>query len=223
MVIKIGIVEDQRNIRDNLIKRFSFFEGIDVVMEASNGEAALALLKKTAPENLPDIILMDIGLPGMSGIETTGHVKALYPDIEIMIQTVFEDSESIFKSIQAGASGYLLKDDSIQRYIEAIRDMHNGGAPITPSIANQLLKQVRQEGIQASADKNTSVDKFSISRRELEILKGIVEDLTEYQIGEQLFISPHTVRTHIKNIYKKLHVHSRASAVKKALQEGLVN
>src|SRR5690606_5693001 len=159
-----GIVEDQRNIRDNLIKRFSFFEGIDIVMEYSNDVTALALLKITAPENLPDIILMDIGLPGMSGIVSTGHVKALYPDIEIMIQTVFEDSESIFKSIQAGASSYLLKDDSIQRYIEAIKDMYNGGAPITPSIASQLLKQVRQEGVQASADKNTSIEKFAISR-----------------------------------------------------------
>lgn len=223
MNIKIGIVEDQKNIRENLIKRFGFYDGIEIVMETANGEDALSFLNATPKENMPHILLMDIGLPGMSGIDTTAHIKAAFPHIDIMIQTVFEDNERIFKSIQAGASGYLLKDDSIDKYVDAIRELKEGGAPISASVAAKILNKVRLDSNTSKQKENDLAEKFSITDRELDILKGIIEDHTEYQIADKLFISPHTVRTHIKNIYKKLHVHSRASAVKIALQNGLIS
>ncbi|MTI89088.1 MAG: response regulator transcription factor [Balneolaceae bacterium] len=223
MNITIGIVEDQHKIRENLVKRFNFYDDMDVNMLASNGEEALQILESKPEEEYPDIILMDIGLPGMSGIDTTAHVKAAYPDIDIMIQTVFEDDDRIFQSIQAGASGYLLKDDSIEKYVHAIRDMKKGGAPISSSVASRLLKRVRNTETKAVDPEKALAEKFSITKREMDILNGIVKDLTEHQIADNLFISPHTVRTHIKNIYKKLHVHSRASAVKIALQNGFMS
>ncbi|MEX0685642.1 MAG: response regulator transcription factor [Balneolales bacterium] len=222
MEIKIGIVEDQEKIRENLIKRFDFFDDIRVCLIASNGEDALTMLSTMSTVDQPDIILMDIGLPGMSGIEATALIKTNYPDIDIMIQTVFEDEERIFRSIQAGASGYLLKDDSIDKYVDAIKEMKKGGAPISASVASRLLKFVRREDESKEMSAESLTEKFSITAREMDILKGILKDLTEYQIADMHFISPHTVRTHIKNIYKKLHVHSRASAVKIAIQNGLI-
>ncbi len=219
MSIKIGIVDDQHQIRENLTKRFAFFDEISLVMIATNGTEAIKLLHEMDPNQLPDVLLMDIEMPEMNGIEATKKIKNDFPNIDIMMQTVFEDEENIFKSIQAGASGYLLKDDLINKYVEAIQDMANGGAPISASIAMKLLNYMREV---EKISKKKPVEDFSLSSRELEILDGIVEDLTEYQIGDKLFISPHTVRTHIKNIYKKLHVHSRASAVKIALQNRLI-
>ena len=219
MKIKIGIVDDQQQIRSNLITRFSFFEEIELVLEASNGNDAIQKLYELDESNLPDVLLMDIEMPEMNGIETTEKVKELFPQIDIMMQTVFEDEENIFKSIQAGASGYLLKDDTIEKYVDAIKEMVQGGAPISPSVAVKLLNYMRAT---EKLSKKKSMEDFSLSSRELDILQGIVDDLTEHQIGDRLFISPHTVRTHIKNIYKKLHVHSRASAVRIALQNGLL-
>lgn len=219
MKIKIGIVDDQQQIRNNLITRFSFFDEIELVMEASNGNDAIQKLRKLDESNLPDVLLMDIEMPEMNGIETTEKVKELFPQIDIMMQTVFEDEENIFKSIQAGASGYLLKDDTIEKYVEAIKEMVQGGAPISPSVAVKLLNYMRAT---EKLSKKKSMEDFSLSSRELDILQGIVDDLTEHQIADKLFISPHTVRTHIKNVYKKLHVHSRASAVRIALQNKLL-
>ncbi|HCD52898.1 MAG TPA: DNA-binding response regulator [Balneolaceae bacterium] len=218
MSIRIGIVDDQKKIRDNLETRFSFFDGIDVVMLAQNGKDAIKQLKSMKKDSIPTVLLMDIEMPVMDGVETTRIIKKDFPDIDIMMQTVFEDEENIFKSIQAGASGYLLKDDPIDKYVIAIEEMVDGGAPISSSVALKLLQYMRETNAAASAGS----EDFSLTSRELDILKGIVDDLTEFQIGDQLFISPHTVRTHIKNIYKKLHVHTRASAVKIALQNRLV-
>ncbi|CAE7253795.1 yxjL, partial [Symbiodinium sp. KB8] len=124
---------------------------------------------------------MDIEMPGKSGIEATQIIKKEYPDIDILIQTVFENEDKIFQSIQAGASGYLLKDDPIQKYVDAIKELVNGGAVLSPSIAIKVMKFVKSEQ-----------EEFALSDREMEILQGIVEDLTEPQIGEKLFISPHT-------------------------------
>ncbi len=219
MNIKIGIVDDQQQIRENLAKRFSFFDEISLVMQAANGNEAIKLLKEIDSTQLPDVLLMDIEMPEMNGIEATKKIKDAFPNIDIMMQTVFEDEENIFKSIQAGASGYLLKDDPIEKYVESIKEMVHGGAPISASVAMKLLNYMREV---EKLSKKKSAEDFSLSSRELDILDGIVDDLTEHQIGDKLFISPHTVRTHIKNIYKKLHVHSRAAAVRIALENKLL-
>ncbi|MEQ9309642.1 MAG: response regulator transcription factor [Balneolaceae bacterium] len=221
MKIQIAIVEDQKKIRKNLITRLSFYDEIELIFEAENADNALLKLKALSNKNLPRVILMDIEMPGKSGIEATREIKNEYPEIDILIQTVFENEEKIFQSIQAGASGYLLKDDPINKYVEAIKELASGGAALSSSIALKVMSFVKSEKeLKATKAKETQAE-FSLTDREIDILKGIVDDLTEQQLGDLLFISPHTVRTHIKNIYKKLHVHSRASAVRFAITKGL--
>lgn len=221
MKTRIAIVEDQAQIRKNLITRLGFFDDIEIAFEAENAEVALNKLEKIPKNHLPEIILMDIEMPGKSGIEATGEIKKIYPSIDILIQTVFENEDKIFRSIQAGASGYLLKDDPIQKYVDAISELANGGAVLSSNIALKVMSFIKKEQDTDAQKAQKAKEDFSLSSRELEILTAIVEDLTDQEIGEKLFISPHTVRTHIKNIYKKLHVHSRASAVRFALTNGL--
>ncbi|MBO6522362.1 MAG: response regulator transcription factor [Balneolaceae bacterium] len=221
MNIQIAIVEDQDKIRKNLITRLDFFDDINIIFVAENADIALSKLRSLSEKNLPQVILMDIEMPGKTGIEATLEIKSEFPEIDILIQTVFENEEKIFQSIQAGASGYLLKDDPIQKYVDAIQELATGGAALSSSIALKLMSFVKSEQQQKETKAKAAQVEFSLSDREIDILKGIVDDLTEQQLGEQLFISPHTVRTHIKNIYKKLHVHSRASAVRFAITKGL--
>lgn len=223
MSIKIAIVEDQQKIIERLKQRLSFFDDIEVLFTACNAKEAQECLEKISSSNLPKVILMDIEMPGKSGIELTGIIKEKYPDIDILIQTVFENDDKIFKSIQVGASGYLLKDDPIQKYVDAIHELADGKAALSPLIASKLMNFVKESHQRKEKKAKEIQEEFALSDREIDIIKGIVEDLTELQIGEKLFISHHTVRTHIKNIYKKLHVHSRASAVRFAISKGLVS
>ena len=223
MNIRIGIVEDQIKIIERLTARLQFFDEIEIVMVARNGTDALNQLDQFSNNTLPQVLLMDIEMPGKSGIETTMMVKAKYPDIEILIQTVFENDEKIFKSIHAGASGYLLKDDPIQKYVESIRELVGGGAALSPTIAAKVMGFVQQTQLQESEKARKSIEAFALTDRELDILQAIVDDLTDDQIADRYFISTHTVRTHIKNMYKKLHIHSRASAVRFAFTNGLAS
>lgn len=223
MKISIGIVEDQQKIIDRLRTRLSFFEDLHLTLIARNGDEALQQLADCPAGDRPQVLLMDIEMPGRTGIETALEVKSIYPDIEILMQTVFEDRDKIFRSIRAGASGYLLKDDPIQKYVDAIREVAEGGAALSAVIASKVLDFVQLQQKDQAQLRNHAQQEFSLTDREMDVLKGIVDDLTEQQIGDSLFISPHTVKTHIKNIYKKLHVHSRASAVRFALSKGLVD
>ena len=223
MNIEIGIVEDQIKIVERLKARLQFFDDISIVMTARNGEEAIKKLGKINPKHLPQLLFMDIEMPGKSGIETTLDIKSKYPDIEILIQTVFEDEDKIFQSIHAGASGYLLKDDPIQKYVDSIRELINGGAALSPSIAMKVMGFVQQSQQDQSEKATKTKEDFSLTDRELDILQAIVDDLTDDQIADRYFISTHTVRTHIKNMYKKLHIHSRASAVRFALTNGLAS
>ncbi|MEX2602939.1 MAG: response regulator transcription factor [Gracilimonas sp.] len=221
MNIRIGIVEDQIKIMDRLKARLSFYDDFIIIMEAQSCKECLKKLNDLPSQSLPQVILMDIELPGKSGIEATQAIKATYPDIEILIQTVFENEEKIFQSIHAGASGYLLKDDPIQKYVDSIYELINGGAALSPSIATKVITFIKNENESKEEKVRESAKDFSLTERELEILHGIIDDLTIEHIGEKYFISPHTVRVHIKNIYKKLHVHSRAAAVRFAITNGL--
>lgn len=223
MSIKIAIVEDQQKIIERLKQRLSFFDDIEVLFTACNAKEAQECLEKISSSNLPKVILMDIEMPGKSGIELTGIIKKKYPNIDILIQTVFENDDKIFQSIQAGASGYLLKDDPIQKYVDAIHELSDGKAALSPLIASKLMNFIKESHQNKEEKAKETREEFALTDREIDILKGIVDDLTEHQIGEKLFISHHTVRTHIKNIYKKLHVHSRASAVRFAISKGLVS
>lgn len=223
MKIQVGIVEDQSKIIERLKARLQFFDDIEIVMVARSGEEAIQKLDIMSAGSLPQVILMDIEMPGQSGIETTMMIKSKFPDIEILIQTVFENNEKIFASIHAGASGYLLKDDPIQKYVESIRELVGGGAALSPSIASQVMGFVKQSQQQKNEKAQKAQQEFSLTDREMDILQAIVDDLSDEQIANKYFISTHTVRTHIKNMYKKLHIHSRASAVRFALTNGLAN
>ncbi len=224
MIIKIALVEDTPSLRKRFEELFSFFKDIRLVASFASGEAAIDGLKKLPPSKMPNVILMDIQLPKISGIETTIAIKEIYPEIEIIMITVFEDERKIFQSIQAGASGYLLKDDSPDKIVEAVRELFKGGAPMSKSVAKKVLDFTREKidhPQTRSHEKFSSVD-FELSDRERELLTGLVNGENYLTLAKKTFISPHTVKTHIKNIYKKLHVHSRANAVRVALEKNLV-
>ncbi len=226
MEIRVVLVEDNPSLRKNFRDQFAFYPDIQFVADFATGEAAIDSLRRMAPSKLPHIILMDIELPRMSGIETTVVVKELLPEIEILMLTVFEDSEKVFQSVQAGASGYILKDESFDEIVTAVRELYNGGAPMSPAVAQKVLALLRTGGSghvpkTGSAKLESPID-FNLSERELEVLQGLIKGETYTSLAEKFFLSPHTVKTHIKNIYKKLHVHTRAMAVKVALEKKLV-
>jgi DNA-binding NarL/FixJ family response regulator len=216
---RVAFVEDNYNVRSRLIERFRFFDEIDLVFGSGTGEEFLETMSEIEPEQLPDVVLMDIELPGASGIETTAVLKEQWPETDVLMFTVFEDEEKIFEAIQAGAAGYLLKDASVGDVVGAILELRRGGAPMSSSVAKRVLRFVQTGATNAS---RPAEETFDLSAREIEILHQLVAGDTEHAIADKLCISPNTVRTHVKNVYKKLHVHSRASAVRVALSNNLL-
>ncbi len=164
-------------------------------------------------EVYPDVILLDIGLPGMSGIKGIQKFKSLSPQTHIVILTIYEDNDTVFDALCEGASGYLLKDSTQEKIVESIREVLAGGAPLNMRIAQKVL--------QLFAKLKTNETNYGLTDREKEILQHIVTGLTKQQIADELFLSFHTVNTHIKNIYRKLHVTSKAAVVSKAYKENL--
>jgi len=223
MLVQVAIAEDNAQTRNQFMERLQFHEGVELVYAAKNGDDLLKYLEHSPMENQPDIVFMDIEMPGKSGIETTAILKEQYPYIEVIMSTVFKDDEKIFESIQAGASGYLLNDSPIEQFIEAMEEVLDGGVPLSRTIARKVLNYIRVQDTEThpkSPGKN--VGKFGLSPREVEILRAIVNDETEYAIAYDRGISEHTVRSHVKNIYKKLQVHSRTAVVKKAIDNKLI-
>ncbi len=220
MSIKIALVEDNPSLQRRFLQNFAFYEEIEVLFYSISGEDFLEKLENYRSEDaeLPEIVLMDIELPGISGIDTTLALKENYPQVEVMMITVFEDEEKIMDSLRSGASGYLLKDEPPDFIVSAIQDLKKGGAPMTSKIARKIIGSIRNP-----SDKEINVEPgFDLSEREVEIIKLLVEGGSYTTIAESLFISPHTVKTHIKNVYKKMHVHSKASLVKMAIKKGII-
>ncbi len=219
MLLKVSIVEDHDIFRKRLVELFQFYPELKVVLVAESAESFLEKMNRNDSEMQPDVVLMDIELPGISGIEATFQVKQNFPNVEVIMFTVFEDDERIFESINVGASGYLLKDTAIEEVVSSIKEIHKGGSPISPSIAKKVLDMVKNpEAYQTTPEKEVP---FDLSPAELKILQHVVDGKTNKQIAEDVFLSPWTVKTHIKNIYKKMHVNSRAAAVKLALKRNL--
>lgn len=206
-MIKVAIVEDNTTLRNSLTNLFNRTEGVTCVASLSN------LMNVVTEFTLarPDVVLMDIGLPNISGIEGVRTVKFNFPATQIMMFTVFEDNERIFEAIRAGAMGYLLKKTPSDEIIEAVRDLHQGGAPMSASIARQVLQAFQKQP-------DHSLDQFQLTEREREVLFSLVDGLSYKKIAEKYCISMSTVRTHICSIYSKLHVHSKSQAVSKALR-----
>ena len=208
MAIKVSIIEDDDWIRDNLAAQIGHTNGFLCVGSYPSGEEALNQVMK----NVPDVILMDINLPKMSGIECVRKLKTMVPSAQVMMLTVYEDSEKIFDSLLAGASGYLLKRTPQAEILDAIADVHRGNSPMSGHIARKVVQYFNQRG---SAEKEME----KLSRREREVLDHLAQGIAYKEIADVLSLSIDTVRMHIKGIYGKLHVHSRGEAVAKYLRK----
>ncbi|MBV9961517.1 MAG: response regulator transcription factor [Parafilimonas sp.] len=212
MLIKIAIVDDKLIVRRAIRAKLSLSVETNIILEAANGEEFLQKIKTLQQQDLPHIVLMDIEMPEMDGIQTIGIASTLYPSIKFIVLTVFDNSEKIFEAIKAGANGYLLKDDDAININEAILNVFNYDAvPMSPAIARKTLSLLK-----TGFSETKSAVACVLSAREQDVLLHLVEGLEYKQIAEQLFISPATVRTHISNIYEKLHVTSKAEAIKMA-------
>jgi DNA-binding NarL/FixJ family response regulator len=187
-----------------------------VKFACENGNDLIKMLEKN--HNI-DIILMDIQMPEMNGIEATEIIKKKYPQIKIMMLTIYDDDDCVLKAIKAGASGYILKETDPRSMYENINELLAGGAPMTPSIALKALKMLRSNDF---AIENESLESFNLSNRQLQILEQLSKGLNYNEIAANLFISPSTVRKHIENIYTKLEVHSKVEAIQKAQKHRLL-
>lgn len=210
-MLEVVIVEDQREVREGLALLISSMEGYKCTRTFGTMEAAL----REMTEKPADLVLLDIGLPGMDGIEGTKRLKARHPQMEILILSVYGDDDRIFRAICAGASGYLLKSTPPVRILEAIREALRGGAPMSPEIARRVMELFRNHRPPAGAD-------YHLSPQEAQLLRLLVEGHYYKTAAAEMGVSIHTVVTYIKNIYRKLHVHSKSEAVAKALRDGWV-
>jgi DNA-binding NarL/FixJ family response regulator len=221
MKIKLAIAEDNKIIAKSLLEKLSVFsEEIEIKFVAKNGKE---LLDKLKSEKNIDVILMDIEMPEMDGIQATFEVKNLYPQIKILILTVFDDDDKIFNAIQNGASGYLLKEESPEAIFNAIKIIVEDGATMSPSIASKILNLMRKLELKPdskTADQNTET--FDLSQREIEVLEKVKMGKDHKKIADELFISPSTVRKHLENIYVKLQVHNKMEAVQKAIAHKII-
>ncbi len=218
--IRIAIVDDKQPNRVSLNERLNAAHAYEVVFMAVNGDDFLDKMKTCPPEARPQMVLMDIDMPVMDGIEAVKRSKQMYPEVQYLMVTIFDDDEKIFEAIKAGASGYLLKDESGQVISNAIKEVIEfGGAPMSPRIARKALNLL----MNASMPADKKEEQTELSTREMDILKLMVEGCDYKQVADKLNISPHTVRKHIANIYDKLHVCSKVEAVKIAIRKGWFN
>lgn len=206
MPIQVAIVEDDEEIRANLTHRIGGSASFRLLASYGDAESALANL----PQFQPDVVLMDINLPGMDGVECVRHLKAKLPKSQFVMLTVYEDSNRLFKSLMAGASGYLLKRIPPAKLLAAIKEAHEGGSPMTPQIARRVVQHFRQSPERAS-------ELQRLTPREAEVLNQLSKGFRYKEIVDNLGISSGTLHSYIRSIYDKLHVHSRTEAVVKYL------
>ncbi|MBI2515969.1 MAG: response regulator transcription factor [Opitutae bacterium] len=203
-LIKVAVVEDNKTTREGLESIINLAAGCRCVCVCPTAEDALRLL----PKHQPEVVLMDIQLPNMSGVECTARLKELMPAAQIIMVTVYEDPERIFQALRSGACGYLLKRAVPEQIITAIRDVHQGGAPMSGEIARKVIRQFQNQAATTEA-----VD--HLSAREREVLELVVHGFANKEIAERMSVSVEAVRWHLKNIYHKLHVHTRTEAALK--------
>ncbi len=207
IMINVAIIEDDKEIRNAFCEYISDQENFICKYAVESVEN---FIRQIDSEKLPDIILMDIGLPGMSGISGIKLIKERYPEISIMMLTVHNDPAKIFQSLCAGATGYLLKTTPFKEIKKSLIDLYNGGAPMSPQIARRVVEYFR-------TSKNPNINS-DLTNKEKEIVLNLVDGLSYKMIADKHNISIETVRSHIKNIYSKLHVHCKADVIRKSLQ-----
>lgn len=247
MAIRVLVVEDQPKILKAQIKLLETFDEIAIVGEALSGESALEKVEEVKPE----VLLLDLGLPQMSGIDVTKRVKAAHPEIEILIFTIFDEEDKVIEAIMAGAAGYLLKGTPVEKIVEAIKDVKAGGSVIQPNLARALLRLVQKRTTQPrTSSSGPSVDRPGdpgvsadgtpavgpdgqpveveetvsvLTDRELEILQIIAKGLSNNEAAKVLGLSKATIRTHLEHIYEKLDVTNRVEAVTEGIRQGIIN
>jgi DNA-binding NarL/FixJ family response regulator len=225
MPVNIAIVDDKSSnrsiIKDKLLRHKTF----EVSLTAENGKDFLDKMKELPLDKLPSVVLMDLEMPEMDGVDAVAAGSYLYPSVKYVMLTIFDDEEKIFKAIKAGAFGYLLKDESSENIAEVLTQMHeNGVGPISPGIAHKILQLVQNNTISLPQKNVTEKEKtpFNLTEREQEILKLLIHGMQYKEIGNQLQISPNTAKKHVLNIYSKLHVNSKAQALSLAYEKGLI-
>ena len=210
--ISVGLVEDNATIAAGIWEKLSLSEDIELVLRAINGKDLFKQLNRTA---VPEVFLMDIEMAEMDGITTTRLLKEKYPHVKILILTIFDDDAKLFEAIKAGASGYLLKDEKTHKIINAITDVLEGGAPMSPVMASKALDLLRQGSNDLQIQSVSKSAELTI--RENEIMEWLVRGLNVRQISEKLFVSDKTIRKHLEHIYQKLHVKGSREAVAKLI------
>jgi two-component system NarL family response regulator len=213
--IRVLIADDHALFRRGLVMVLESEDGIEVVAEAEDGEDAVAKAEDAAP----DVILMDVRMPKMSGIEATRAIADVVPSAKILMLTVSDEEEDLYEAVKAGATGYLLKEISIEEVANAIRAVTTGQSLISPSMASKLLSEFNNLAKQAQQ----KVLAPRLTDRELQVLKLVAQGLSNREVAEQLFISENTVKNHVRNILEKLHLHSRMEAVVYAVREKLLD
>jgi DNA-binding NarL/FixJ family response regulator len=208
--VGVWLVEDNHTFRNTVARVLSEIEGIECTQHFSNAEDALDAM---LGGGVPDVLLLDVELPGQNGIEAVQKIKSISPSTRVVMLTAFDDPDKIFRAICAGASGYLLKTSSVERIVESIHEALAGGAPMTPRVASSVL-QMFSRMAKPKQD-------YGLTSREQQILELMTQGLIKKEVADKLSLSYHTVDTHLRNIYTKLHVHSRTGAVAKALKERL--
>ncbi len=212
--IKVMIVDDHTIVREGLKHLLSFEEDIEVVAEAKSGLECLKLIDST----LPDLIFMDVKMPGINGIETTRLVSQKYPQVRVVMLTIYEDDHYIIEAIQAGAKGYVIKKINRDELVKVIRHVLNDQAFLDPTVTATVFSNLKKPNSTFEQGK-----KAALTKRELEVLKEMVAGHTDHGIADYLYISAHTVRSHIKSLYKKLGVSSKCQAVAKAIHERIID
>jgi DNA-binding NarL/FixJ family response regulator len=208
--MKIALFEDNQQFRESL--EFVIVTSND--MELCGSFEDTNRLQQRIEALQPDVVLMDINIPGKNGIEATREIKERFPQVQICMQTVFEEEDKVFASLCAGASGYILKNTAPDKLLQAIREVAGGGAFFTPSIARKVLNNFQQQPVKAEF--------IQLSEKEKEVLKYLVEGMSYKMIADKIHLSFHTIHTHVKNIYEKLHVNSKGEAVAKAIKNKLI-
>ncbi|WP_233610238.1 response regulator transcription factor [Corallococcus sp. AB049A] len=233
--MRVFVVEDQTKILKNQLRLFEGHPDIDIVGTALSGEAALVEVEREQP----DVLLLDLGLPRMSGIDVTREVKARFPKVEILIFTIFDEEDKVLEAVKAGASGYLLKGATVDKIVEAIKEVRAGGTVIQPNLARRLLRHFRVEPDTAPVpteplpvtESAPASDEASahepllkpLSDREREILQLIAKGVSNSEAARLLSLSKATIRTHLEHIYRKLEVTNRVEAVTEGIRKGLIS
>lgn len=213
MAISIALVEDNAKVRENFEQIFQIFEEVDLLFSATNGANFLASVQSSS--RIPDVVLMDIEMPIMNGIEAIREYIQIRPDAVILVLSISKDDLHIRQALEAGAAGYITKDEPAKMIIRSIVDAMDGRFPLSPEIARKTRTMI---GNKSEGDDFLTPDHFQLSKRELEVLRNLHDGLTYNEIAKKLVLSPLTIRSHMENLYKKLQVHSKVEAVQVAMR-----